>query len=111
MVSQCVRLGTRLQACQLTEVGTSWLGRNMDCSRVLKVVPLLGGCPTGLSSPVTDCGAFPVFWELAAGGSYPGPYLPRGKAGLGFRNLLVWFGSSLPGSQRRREEKRRGEGR
>lgn len=70
----------------------------------------LGGCPTGLGRPVTDSGAFPVFWELAAGGSYPGPYLPRGKAGLGFRNLLVWFGSSLPGSQRRREEEGRGRG-
>lgn len=57
------------------------------------------GCPTGLGRPATDYGAFPDFWELAAGGSYPGPYLPRGKAGLGFRNLLFWFGSSLPGSQ------------
>lgn len=77
--------------------------------------PTFGGCPTRLDRLVTDCRAFPVLWELAAGVSYPCPYLPKGKAGLGLRNLLVWFGSSLPGSQGRMEtqggeERRRGEG-
>lgn len=112
MVSQCVRLGTRLQACQLTEVRTFWLGMDMDSLRILQVVLLWGGIPLGrLGRLVTDCRAFPVLWELAAGVSYPCPYLPKGKAGLGLRNLLVWFGSSLPGSQGRMETRGWGGGR
>jgi hypothetical protein len=102
----------KFQACQLTEVGTSWLGVYTDCSRVLQVVLLLG--VSHWLGQATDCRAFPVFWELATGVSYPCPYLPKGggwarpqePVGLVWKLITrLWGKDGDPGE----EEGRRGD--